>query len=839
MSDLFYNNNVETKKNDKATVVGSDDTEAKVSTFAKGIKGIKKGIKAGISVIPKDVKDFGKGTLETLKSDFTPKSLKNKQPDLPISYGYESVSIANRNTDAITGILNKTFDGNLFDAGVSALTLYNTGTKWSIAYKQEVDRNIYPFKYNYSYGNNGGDIATSDEEDAPRNSTFLDDIEDPTILGFALRIDYSNSPLFNGVAKDSILNYGAKNFIDTYLKEHREMAYANSYLAEFYDMCNKIFISPEIESDFYKTKYKNSYIYQIDGLDKLDNRFVNSGKDDTDHDTLDLTIGEDLRMYVNRMYYLYKNLIWSNNMCKKLIPENLLRFNLYIKISDIRNFTNGIKKNNGVVEDDDGLTNAIRNGYSRVIYELKDCEFLFDKSLSPNNLIIGGFGDVNNTTASLKLKIKYRKVNRIFFSQLFNKELLPTVIGDRDYIPNIDTYYNSIDGIFKTGIEKGKSNKNVSTNNNIPAVVSLSSRLETLKTNGLFSPSNSDSAGSSFVKSLGNKAVKTGASVLDDGVQKVKGKINDFGKEKLTNNKLSSAVKDVLKNNIFGKTTTLDSQKDKVNPDAINTNKKLDEKIDIIDIKINVNDKLTDKDKVNPILTNVKNDIKEDKYVYDDNDDDNEYNDDIININDKLTDKDKVNPIINPIIDTPTDKYIYDDIDDIINVNDKLDKDNVNPIVNNIIVSPIDNINGVSNDVVIEPNDNVNGASNNVIIEPNSNVYSDVNHDIIEPNSNVNGSSNDVIIAPNSNVNEIGNKKSIKTPIGNVADKKSSNIETPIDNVNKSSKSSITSPNSNVNPIIKDVIETPDANVNDNFNKFIKKIKTPPSNSEIDGLAEN
>ena len=66
-----------------------------------------------------------------------------------------------------------------------------------------------------------------------------------------------------------------------------------------------------------------------------------------------------------------------------LIPENLLRFNCQIIISECRNF-NRVKKSlaNGNLE-------VIKDNLSRYVYSLRECQFYFDKMPHGNDSDVG------------------------------------------------------------------------------------------------------------------------------------------------------------------------------------------------------------------------------------------------------------------------------------------------------------------------------------------------------------------------------------------------------------------------------------------------------------------
>ena len=770
-------------------------------------KNISKLLENGVTSALSDVETFDSTIVDATKNTLTLSGNRNSdgagdEKD-GYDYGIQQVSIANRAINAIQGILNNTISGNLFGAGLSAVQLANTGTTWKVAYKSEIDRNIYPYKYVYYYNPNkintpqsGTTKTANNEKDKKNNNSitqvnYLDDIEDPTIFGFTLKIDYLTSPLFQNN------NNSANGFITKYTPQHPEMGYALSYLQQFTEYCNKIFISPEsVGKDYNTTKYKNSYIYEISGLDKLDNRFVEYNEKEEEHEVLEFTLGEDIRMYVNNMAMLYKNLTWSYNMGKKLIPENLLRFNMYIKISDMRNFTSDIKQKNSDIEDSDSLVDAIRNGYSRIIYELKDCEFIFDGSSIPEKLSMGGFGDVNEEYAQLKLKIKYRKVNRIFYSKMFDPNFSELIIGDKYYTPDTNTYFSDIKNMgftssYNNGVVDGLMVKNYSYDNNIPVFQSLSTTLNVLKNKGLFSTNNdSDNAVSNYVKSIGNTAIKAGSTIIDDKMQQAKNSINSAGKNYLNNN-MSSNVRDLLKQQVTIGSTDLGTSL------TLNTNKDFSNMNEVIDFTASNLTPVTAPNETvyKPTITNI-NAPKE-------------------NISGSPNDK----------IDVPSEN-----VDGSVNNNINAPKENISGSINNTIIAPNENVDNTVNNNIIPPSENVDNAVNNIISAPKENISNIVDNTIKSPSENVDNTVNNKINSPSENIsNKISN--TIIAPNENISGAINNKIIEPLENVEGTINNKIQNPTENISNIVNDTIQSPNENIEGSVNNNLSVPKENISGS--------
>jgi hypothetical protein len=505
----------------------STDTSSVAKNVGKfNLRSVAKGLNNDLSNSLKDIKSTLKNSIRFGKED--------RETDR--HFKTISVNTDNLHKNSIEDILNNVLDGNLFDAGVKAIRLHNSGGKFTFIMDQEVDKDIYAFKYLKYFGNDSEfDYKNAETDKLKFVRAFVEGIEDPTLLGYGFKLDMSTSPLLKqGSALES--------FIEKYKGNHPELRYANDYLKEFRNDIKRVFEMPSSKTGLsYKTtQHKNHYIAKVSGLDMLDQRIVEYGDDvtaetdseakkATNNGVLSITLNEDVRMFTTRMAFLYRNLIYSYKMGKKLIPENLLRFNLFIKISDYRSFTGGGADSN--------LQESIRDKNSRMVYELKECEFIFDGSTNPETLSLGGFGDVNRTAADLSFKIKYRKVNRFFYSTLFSSDLGEMVISDKYYIPNTadsaeylrkhslipsaSTSYNSIE------VQDEANRKRAAHSNNRNVVPTIADRYNSLKNNGLLRDSDNDSVVGRFAKKAGNNAIKAAIQPFDEGLKKVKNKLND------------------------------------------------------------------------------------------------------------------------------------------------------------------------------------------------------------------------------------------------------------------------------------------------------------------------
>lgn len=234
--------------------------------------------------------------------------------------------------------------------------------------------------------------------------------EDPTYLGFTIEIDTETSALF-GWVKPFLEKQGSTRI------EH------NSRIPVYDEFTNKIiqiFKSQESVTDpsekgvFIKSHYINS----VSGLDNLSKKFIDWKKD-----SIDIELHEDITMISSYIANLYNNMVYSYDTGRIIIPENLLKFNLYIKISEIRNLTS-IAKLASTDANDIEIANALKNNVTCVIYKLTDCEFDFTNSRAFGDEIVqSGIGASNVSNSILPLKIFFKSVQRQTFNPLIKKSI--------------------------------------------------------------------------------------------------------------------------------------------------------------------------------------------------------------------------------------------------------------------------------------------------------------------------------------------------------------------------------------------------------------------------------
>jgi hypothetical protein len=241
------------------------------------------------------------------------------------------------------------------------------------------------------------------------------DNEDPVYFGFEIAINTQTSPLFNGELEKFIDQFGGnyseiesrrliinqfKNEILRYFRFNPGLS-----LTERYDALNNI-----IATDTYglglPPKPKKYYVKKITGLSKLiesnttdtKKSFVEYGKD-----KLTITFYEDTTLNLGTVASLYKLIYWSRLRGKSIIPENLLRFDCEIIVSELRDFVKLQRSNN--------MLQVLKSNLSRYRYQLFECQFWFDKMSHPDSIDIT---ETLKSTDTYDVEMDFKYSNMIF-----------------------------------------------------------------------------------------------------------------------------------------------------------------------------------------------------------------------------------------------------------------------------------------------------------------------------------------------------------------------------------------------------------------------------------------
>jgi hypothetical protein len=250
---------------------------------------------------------------------------------------------------------------------------------------------------------------------------------DPVMFGFEIIIDDISSPLLNGSVNDFINNYSSISEIESKGPVYED--FKNQFIKFFKTKTN--FVRDNIQQEqlnlsrtnnpdsivsrnrsitnFGQNAYMNYYIQNITGLSNL----IETNKPGSFNsmvkyreDLITLSFLEDVSLSLGTLSHLYKLLYWSKPNGKSLIPENLLRFNCDIIVSEVRNF-NRVRT---AVENNE--LQILKDNLSRYVYTLNECQLFFDQVSHGDSVNLGDINKADNTTVTFDYKYVTSKFER-------------------------------------------------------------------------------------------------------------------------------------------------------------------------------------------------------------------------------------------------------------------------------------------------------------------------------------------------------------------------------------------------------------------------------------------
>lgn len=436
------------------------------------------------------------------------------------------------------------YDKNIIDAADS--DKYNS---WKTDYqkdgKKELDTLTIP---NSNVPERDGLMRTKNDEvfkyslnmnPLNRDSSY----EDPTYLMFNLKIDKLSSPLFNyslyqtlSLSSNETNNLGSVTYFLEKYKNIPEIKSREEVYVHFIDAITKIFPN---DDSFMR---KQHYIEMISGLDKLNKKMVEYEKD-----IITLTLSEDVSLSTLYIAELYNNLTYSYQNGRKLIPENCLRFDLMIEITDVRIFKTIFEKKDG------SKYSEINNNPPRIIYTLHDCNFDFstNESLPFDQAInVSGSEGVSNKKASLKFNIKYKSISKSFKSELISGSIeLHNKLYDLGLLNK-----KNLDDISRSNYFKNDISYSLQKIND-PSTPPENTDGETDKDGELTKKELRKQKRKQKIKAIGNSAKKTAENNINQYKDKLVGKLNELRGE-LINDTLrhireSLQIEEIYPSNVY------------------------------------------------------------------------------------------------------------------------------------------------------------------------------------------------------------------------------------------------------------------------------------------------
>ncbi len=371
--------------------------------------------------------------------------------------------------------------------------------------------------------------------------------EDPTILGFDIFIDTDSSPLFNGELTEFL-----NSFSDIPEVKNRKGNY-EMFKAEF----NKYFYRIIEGEDF--SAFKAHYIQSVSGLDKLTESISGGSfnethtKQFTDYgkDLITIKINEDVTLNTSHLALLYRSLMWSRINGRMIIPENLLRFDMFIQISEIRNF-NTVKKQMDQPEQNLGI---IKANVSRYLYRLYDCQLIFDKLPHGDSTTI----DKTDLLTSYDFSIKYKFSTVEFERFMQQNDLVNRDIGaDPNDMANRYSGWNSY---------TKSARAYIGTDDQSPTSISSSGKGDNSNSDGTMSNRAQHIITSTSPEIRPYKTLRPGDNKLagkskdNTSTKSEKGSDKKSELDELKKKSLSSKAVDILKEEVGGKTGLIQNMK--------------------------------------------------------------------------------------------------------------------------------------------------------------------------------------------------------------------------------------------------------------------------------------
>jgi len=296
--------------------------------------------------------------------------------------------------------------------------------------------------------------------------TEVQENEDPTILGFDIIIDEITSPLFNGACK---------GFIEDFKTYSVEIESRGTIYTDFVEQFKRFFQMNTAKKP--TTKLKNYYINQIKGVEGWNHmRGKSSGSSEGTGpsrfvkfptEKITLMMNEDVEQNFSYLSYLWNILTWSRIEGKQLIPDNVLRFNAKVIISEIRNYNRVIEVTQEKGPSASPPYQIVNDLISKREYNLYECKFYFPSHGFPSGegISIGGSENRSTPLGSQTIEFDYKFVSSEFHRFKFIPANIKKVeegfsysrYSDEQFDPKKLTSYDTNRAVISEGNNQGFS----------------------------------------------------------------------------------------------------------------------------------------------------------------------------------------------------------------------------------------------------------------------------------------------------------------------------------------------------------------------------------------------
>jgi len=303
------------------------------------------------------------------------------------------------------------------------------------------------FKHGLQIIDNLGGIEDNKSQDSKMrlgqfSSTPFEN-NDPVMFGFEIVFDAVNSPLLNGSVIDFLNDYSQISELRSKIPVYEDFKHQ---FIKFFKTAGSVRVdtdramlsknktnyanteSHKNDIDFFSARgrkpYLNYYLKKVTGLNNLVEANTAETKKflvDYRKDIISLSFTEDVSLSVSTLAHLYKLLYWSKPNGKSLVPENLLRFNCDIIVSEVRNFNRVRKALSGV---NSGNLEIIKDNVSRYVYSLRECQLYFNTMPHNADIDLGNIATYDEYSVQFDYKYSSVKFERF----------VPTTNGFGQYV---------------------------------------------------------------------------------------------------------------------------------------------------------------------------------------------------------------------------------------------------------------------------------------------------------------------------------------------------------------------------------------------------------------------
>lgn len=271
--------------------------------------------------------------------------------------------------------------------------------------------------------------------------------EDPVFFGFEMIIDSVRSPLINGELESFLDTIGPS---DIELSSRKEISKSfKNELSKFFRMNLDIISEDNVFG--IKTR-KRHYIKAIDGLDSLiESNTSNKLKSFVDYrnDILKISFYEDSNLSTGSLMSLYKLLYWSKIRGKGIVPENLLRFDCEIIVSEVRNIAR-VRKALSDGNNSQYALEVLKENVSRYVYSVYECQFFFPRMSHTDDVSLESSPSPSqNTQIDMSYKFSNMRFERFnhtdgIYKSLNDRRIDPLSLSPNDDNSNIENIEGTI-----------------------------------------------------------------------------------------------------------------------------------------------------------------------------------------------------------------------------------------------------------------------------------------------------------------------------------------------------------------------------------------------------------